>query len=216
MSDIFQEVDEDIRRDKSAELWKQYGKFVIAGAVIVIALTAGSVGWREYQKNQAEEAGASFAAAKSLVVAEQNAEAAEAFAAVANNAGGGYAQIARLEEAAALVRAKDVDGALKIYDALSADSSANDNLRQLASLHAASQLLDLGDSEAARSRLSALTSADGPWRHSARELMGLAALADGNAEEAVKTFKALSEDATAPRGVRARAGEMLAALGGAE
>ena len=216
MSDIFQEVDEDIRRDKSVELWKQYGKFVIAGAVIIVGITAASVGWREYQKNQAQEAGASYAAAKSLVVAEKNAEAAEAFAAVATSAGGGYAQIARLEEAAALVRAKDVDAALKIYDALAADSSVNDNLRQLAGLQAASQLLDLGDTDAARSRLSALTSADGPWRHSARELMGLAALADGNAEEAIKAFKTLSEDATAPRGARARAGEMLAALGGAE
>ena len=216
MSDIFKEVDEDVRREKHSELWAKYGKYIIAIAVVVVAATAATVSWREYSKNQMLEAGSNFAAAKALVVAQKDAEAADAFAKLAAGSSAGYAAIARLEEAAALARSKDVEAALKIYDALAADSSADQNFRQLASLHAASHLLDGGDTAGARSRLETLTSASSPWRHSARELLGLAAMAEGNTEEAIKTFKALSEDATTPRGARARAAEMLAALGGAE
>ena len=216
MADIFQEVDEDVRRDKQTELWAKYGKYVIAAAIVIIGATAATVGWREYSANQKLEAGGKFASAKALVVANQDAEAAKAFASLAAEAGGGYAWIARLEEAAALARNKEMDAAIKIYDAMAADSSADEKFRQLASLHAASHLLDLGDTAGARTRLSTLTTANSPWRHSARELVGLADLAEGNREEAIKTFKALSDDATAPRGARARAAEILAALGGAE
>jgi hypothetical protein len=216
VADIFQEVDEDVRRDKQSVLWEKYGKFVIAIAVVVIAATAATVSWREYSKNQMLESGGNFAAAKALVVAEKDAEAADAFAKLAADSSAGYAAIARLEEAAALTRSKNTEEALKIYDALGSDSSADSNIRQLAALHAASQLLDAGDSAGARSRLTSLIEAASPWRHSARELLGLAEIADGNKNEAIRIYKALSEDATTPRGARARAAEMLAALGGAE
>jgi hypothetical protein len=216
VSDIFQEVDEDVRRDKQSELWDKYGKLVIVAAVAVVALTAAVVGWREYDKNRMLDAGGTFASAKALVVANKDAEAADAFAKLAADTTSGYMQIARLEEAAALARSGDVDSALKIYVALASDSSALESFRQLAGLHAASHLLNTGDIEGARSRLTPLTSAESPWRHSARELTGLADIAQGNKDAAIKTFKALSDDATAPRGARARAAEMLAALGGAE
>ena len=216
MADIFQEVDEDVRRDKQSELWAKYGKVVIAAAVAIIVVTAGTVSWREYSKNRQLEAGGQFAVAKALVSAAKDAEAAKAFAALAADADKGYAWIARLEEAAALARSGDVEAALGIYDALAADSGVDESFRQLAALHAASYLLDRGDSDGARTRLKGLTEAASPWRHSARELQALVAMAEGNTEEAGKVFKALSEDATAPRGARARATEMLAALGGAK
>ena len=46
MSDIFQEVDEEVRRERLMQLWKRYGNFVIAAAVIVVL---GVGGWRGYQ-----------------------------------------------------------------------------------------------------------------------------------------------------------------------
>ncbi len=40
MSDIFQEVDEDVRRDKAAEFWKKYQNVILAAAALVV-LAAG-------------------------------------------------------------------------------------------------------------------------------------------------------------------------------
>ena len=42
MGDIFREVDEELKQDRYEKLWRQYGKFVIAGAVVVVAAVARS------------------------------------------------------------------------------------------------------------------------------------------------------------------------------
>ncbi len=42
MADIFREIDEEVRRDKAAELWKKYGWVVTALAVLVVVGVAGS------------------------------------------------------------------------------------------------------------------------------------------------------------------------------
>ena len=41
MSDIFQEVDEEVRRDKAAEFWKKYQNLIIGAAVLIVLATAG-------------------------------------------------------------------------------------------------------------------------------------------------------------------------------
>jgi hypothetical protein len=50
MSDIFREVDEDVRRDRFEQIWKQYGSLIVAAAMIMVAAVAGSArrfrGWR--------------------------------------------------------------------------------------------------------------------------------------------------------------------------
>ena len=40
MSDIFQEIDEDLRQDKAARLWKAYGKYIVALAIFIILAIA--------------------------------------------------------------------------------------------------------------------------------------------------------------------------------
>ena len=54
MSDIFREVEEEVRRDKAAEIWKKYGKLFILAAVLLVAGTAGWSAWQQYQRKQAE------------------------------------------------------------------------------------------------------------------------------------------------------------------
>ena len=46
MSDIFQEVEEDVRREHYEALWKQYGHYALALAVLLII---GVAGWQWYQ-----------------------------------------------------------------------------------------------------------------------------------------------------------------------
>ena len=40
MSDIFQEIDEDLRQDRAARLWKAYGKYIVALAIFIILAIA--------------------------------------------------------------------------------------------------------------------------------------------------------------------------------
>ena len=45
MSDIFREVDEDIRRDQIKKLWDRFGPYVLGLALLIVLGTAGYRGW---------------------------------------------------------------------------------------------------------------------------------------------------------------------------
>ena len=45
MADIFDEVEDDLKRDRMQLLWSKYGKYVIVAAVLVIAGVAGRQGY---------------------------------------------------------------------------------------------------------------------------------------------------------------------------
>jgi hypothetical protein len=213
VSDIFQEVDEDLRQDRALALWRRYGNYVIAAAVLIVLSTAGYVAWNDYRQRQREAIGERYTAAMALVAEGKDSEAAAAFGAVAQDANAGYAALARLEEAALRARLGQVDAALAIYDGLAADRSVPKDMRELAVLLAVLHRLDSLEPALALERLKPLTAEGGAWRFSAREMSALLALRAGDTAGAKETFKALADDLKAPAALRARAAEMLAVLG---
>jgi hypothetical protein len=213
LSDIFQEIEEDLRRDNLAKLWRRYGKYVIVLAVVVVIATGGVSGWREYRHRQSAAEGVRYADALDLVRAGKDKEAADAFAALARTAGGGHAMLARFEEAALRARSGDRDAALGLYDALAADSSTDTVYREAAALLGARVALDKGDAAGAVQRAKPLTDAGNSWRSVALELTAAADLKSGDAAAARQAFQQLADDPTAPAGARQRATQMLATMG---
>jgi hypothetical protein len=214
VTDIFREVDEDVRRDRWLALWRRYRWLVIGGAVLIVVGTAAGVAWRDWQQARRYAQGERFQAAVALAESGRHEQAARAFSAFAEQAGARYAALARLREAAARAAAGDTAGAVALYDRLAADGAADTVLRELARVLAAEHLLEDGEIAEAERRLAPVAEGAGPWRHFARELEGVAALQAGRAEEARAVFSALAEEAGVPDGVKARAAELLAALGG--
>lgn len=212
VSDIFQEVDEELRRENFAKLWARYGKYVIALAILLVLATAGLTQWRQYQRHQREAEGARYVAAMNMARQGKEQDAAAAFTAIARQAGGGHAMLARFEDAALKARAGDVDGAVAAYTALAADGSIEPIYRDVATLLAAQYGLKSGDPKAIIAKLAPLTSFDNPWHPSALELTALAELKSGDRAAARATYQRIADDLGAPQGLRARATEMLTAL----
>ncbi len=212
MSDIFREIDEELRRDNFLKLWQRYGKYVIVAAVVLVAATAVAAGWREYLSRQRQAEGVRYAAALDLARQGKDQEAAGAFAGIAQNSNAGRAVLARLEEAALKAKAGDQPGALALYQSIANDGAADQAYRDLANLLAARLELDKDPKDAA-ARLAPLTDAGNPWHASALELTAIAALDQGDKTKARATYQRLADDLAAPQGVRARAAEMVAALG---
>lgn len=211
---FIKEVDEDLKRERHFELWKKYGNYVIGAAVGVVLATAGTQLWRAHRLQQNEAAGERFAAALALAGAGKTGEAGGAFAALADETSGGYATLARFHEAALKARKGDRAGAVAIYEALAADSGVNHVFRDLALLLYVRHGVDRGDPAALTARLERLTRDDNPWRFSARELTALLAERAGHRARARDILVRLGDDASAPATIRARARELLAALGG--
>ena len=217
MSDIIREVDEELRREDWEQVWKKYGKFVIAGAVGIVVATAAVVGWREYDTSQRMAQGDRFARAVSQVEnAASPQEAADIMAALAADAPAGYATLARFREAKYRSDAGDRDVAIALYDRLASDTAVEPMFRDLATLYSVRMQIAGGDPAALTARLAPLTVDGNPWRFTALELTAILALATGDTEGARRIYAPLADDPDTPESLRARAAEMLRALGPAE
>jgi len=211
VADIFSEVDEDVRKDRSLELWAKYGKFVIGGAILVVAATAGFVTWQKYQTSQAQEMGGAFEAASKLILERKYDEGAAAFAELSVKADGGYEQLAKLRQANALVAAGKGADAVAVYDEVAASDAAAE-FKNAARIFAGYYLIDNGSADEVRDRVSTLSGEAGVWSANARELLALADLKEGKKDAALTELKALAEDAGAPEGVKSRSSQLVKIL----
>ncbi len=214
MSEIFREVDEEVRHEQLLKLWRSYGKYVAAVITAVAIGWAGSAGWKKYQLSQRLDESAQFSAAVELMDQGNSVLAAQRFADLADDADSGYAVLARLREAEAWAAAGDPKAATAALDRLAVDDRAEPSLRELAGLLAVLNVIDSEAPDALERRLEPLLKDGSAWRASARELGGLIAYRRGETARAREIFTGLSEDASTPPGMRRRAAEILALLGG--
>jgi hypothetical protein len=214
LSDIFTEVDEDLRRERALKLWNKYGNYVIGAALLIVGGTAANVAWKDYQHRQEEAAAAQYVAAIDQAKSGDAATAGLALAGIARDGKAGYSVLARFEDAALKSRQGDPAGAAAIYRAIADDSTADRALRDAAAVLAG--LASSGGADAAESnrQLAGLTAPNSPWRHLAWEIEALAAAKAGKMDEARSLYARIADDPDAPSGARTRAAEMLAALEG--
>jgi hypothetical protein len=212
--DVFREVDEEVRREQLKKLWERY-QYLIVGVVVFIVVGVG--GWRVYeylQLRQAERVGTQFENAITLAESGKNEEAEKIFAQIAVDGTPAYRVLARLRQAAALAQT-DAAKATELYKQISADSSTEQVMRDLASLRAAGLLIDAGSYVDARKLLEPLAQPGRDYRHAARELLALNAWKSNDRPGALKWYAAILTDPEAPSSSRTRV-EMLIALTAAE
>ena len=211
VSDIFREIDEELRRDNLLKLWSRYGKYVIAVALLAVLIAGGIVAWREHQASERRAQASRYASALALARDGKSADAAKLFAVLAQE-GGGYSLLAAFEEAELVAKNGDRKASIAAYDRLAGASGIDPEFRDLAALLSVMHALPDGDPKAAIERLQPLTASGHPWRASALDLTAAAKLKSGDRGGALEIYKQLADDLSAPRGLRARAAEMAAAL----
>ncbi|HEY8064844.1 MAG TPA: tetratricopeptide repeat protein [Methylosinus sp.] len=211
MSDIFHEVDEDVRRDKAANLWKRYQTPVIVGAFLVVVATGAYSFYESNRIKAAEGANVRFGAAAALATQGKSAEALAGFESVIKDAPKGYATLARLRAAEEMAQS-DKTKAVAAFDAIAADKGVDKLTQQVAKLRAGLVLLELGERQKMADHFGELVTADGPLRYTAQELLGLDALQDSDLDEADRAFKVILNDQEAPHAMRQRASAYKALL----
>ena len=210
MSELFDEVDEEVRREQLKRLWDQYSIYIVAGALLIIAGVGGWRGYEYLEGNKAAEAGAAFDKAVELSEQNKHAEAEAAFNDLAAKAPAGYRMLARLR-AAAEVASHDPQGAAKMYDDIAADRSVGKPEQELARVRAAALLLETASYPSMLARLEASAAPEATFRHTARELLALSAWRANDATAARKWLDLIANDGETPPGLRSRA-EALQAL----
>lgn len=215
MVDIFQEVDEEVRRERLQKLWDQYGYLFIALCVLIVAGVGGWRGYEYWQAKKAGESGIAYEQAVQLAQAGKHKEADAAFARIAAGGTAGYRVLARLREAAELAQT-DRKAAVAAYDALAGDKNAGQVIEDLAAVRAGLLLIDSTPYSEMQKRLEPLTAAGRTFRHTARELLALSALKAGDLGAARKWTDMMMTDPETPGGTRSRAqilSDLIAASG---
>ncbi len=196
MTDIFQEVDEEVRRDKAAEFWKKYQNFILGAAVLVVLASAGFRYWQYEKERAAEAAGDQFQAAIASYEAGRLDEANGALGKLAAEAAGGYRVLAQMTEAGAKA-ASNPGAAIAAFDAIAGDASVDPLFRDAAKLRAAFLRLEQPNEEqAGAAGLTALAGGDGPYRRTAELALAAQALSRGDYDEAGKELDGVLGDPT--------------------
>jgi len=216
LSDIFREIDEEIRRDNLGQLWTKYGHYVIVVAVAVVLGTGGYVGWQKYQDSKVSAQSVRFSAGLELADKGEFAQAADTFTALAKEGGGGHALLARFEAAGLRARAGDAKAGIAAFKEIAADNAVDGVYRDIAKLLAASWEIDHGDAAGVAAELAAFAAPTNPWHALAQELTASAQLKAGDKAAALESYKHLADDAAAPQETRNRAAEIVSALGNTE
>ena len=106
MSDIFREVDEEIRHERYKRLWDRFGPYLIAVALLIVVGTAAYRGWVYWRETEAQASGDVFVQAVRLAEEGKFADA-EARLGELSDAPGGYPSLARLRAASLQAQAGD-------------------------------------------------------------------------------------------------------------
>jgi hypothetical protein len=211
VSELFDEVDEEVRRDQLKKLWDQYSIYIVAGALLIIASVGGWRGYQYLEAKKAAEAGAAFDKAVELSEQNKHSEAEAAFTDLAAKAPSGYRMLARMR-AAAEVASRDPQASAKMYDEIAADRSVGADERDLAKVRAAGQLLETSSYPDMLGRLEPFAGPEATFRHTARELLALSAWRSGDTAAARKWLDLISNDGETPPSLRSRADALQALL----
>ena len=203
MSDIFQEVEEDVRRERYEQIWKKYGNYIIAAAAVVVLAVAGYQAWQRYDLSQRQQVSDRFRDASQSAQTGNMTKAESDFTALTKDAPSGYATLAKFHLAGAYLAQGKRDPAIALLRELAAYSDPI--ISSTARLRLAWTLADASPKSELVTLLEPLMAADNPWRFAASEVLAYVDLKSGSRAQAQAEYQKLSLDAQAPANLRQRA-----------
>lgn len=206
MTDIFHEVEEDVRKERLEKLWKQYGDYIIAAVAVLVLGVVGYKLWQAYEARQQLKASTAFMSAIQMSDVGRDDLGSAAFENIAKSAPGGYAKVARLSQADSLAAVGRINDAVAIYmDIANKDKTG---LGELARIRAAWAQADSMSRANLADLLAPLTAPTSSWRFMADEILAYRDYKDGKLAEAEREYQALADNSAAPGGLRGRARAM--------
>lgn len=209
---FIREVDEEYRRDRLTSLWSRWGRWMVLGVLALLAALGGYLWWQAEQARTAGKNGEAFTLALSKLETGNTPEATPVLAKLAEG-DDGYAALAKLTQAANAVRAGDNRAASTIYNALAADTTQPQPLRELALVKATRLDFDALPPATVIARLKPLSVPGNPWFGVAGEMVAMAQIKSGQTALAGPLLGNIAADKSLPPTLRGRAQQLAGSLG---
>ena len=213
MSDVFQEVDEELREEKYKSIWRKFRYYLIGGLILFILGIAVNAFWKDYNLKEINERSERFFTA--IEMAQEDKVNAitllEEFANQEEKNSEYNALIARFTEAAIRRSEKDFNGALVIYQSLEENNISN-FYEDYAKLSSVEMLIALNNKKDAKLILDDLISNTSDLKYIAMEYMGYLEIDEGNFSKAQTIFTNIADDALSSVNMKNRSREVLSIL----
>jgi len=200
---FLREVDEELRRDELARLWKRWGRALLAVIVIGLIAFGAFLWWRDQQLTAAIDQLSSGRIDQALPTLRE----------LSKSPRGGYRAAAQLAIGAIDSQKKDSKAAIAAFAAVANDKDIGQPFRDLALIRQTTMEFDALPPDQVIARMQPLAKKGSPWFGSAGELVAAAQLKAGRPTDAGATFAALAADPAVPASIRSRAAQMASVLG---
>ncbi|WP_372784703.1 hypothetical protein [Phenylobacterium sp.] len=207
MSDLFEEVEEQLRSDRYRTLARKGAPWVLAAAAAALLAALAVWGWQAYNLQVTDKASEQYSAAVTAQAQGDQARAAQLWGEVAKSPSKAYKSLALMQLGAAKLadgKPEDTKAAVALFDQ-AASAAPADLIGDAARLKSAFAILDTAPFAEVEGRLSPLMKDGHPYRVQAREALAFAKLMKGDAAGARKDFVVVSLLPDAPESARQRA-----------
>jgi hypothetical protein len=202
---FLREVDEELRREQVVDVWKNYGRWIIAAVIGGLAIFAGVLGWNYWTHSSAEAQSVKLQGIYDSLTAGKGAEAKAPLADLAATGGPGARSIAKLLQANQLVEAGKIKEGAAIFGDIANDGAVAQPVRDLALIRQTFVTFDTLAPQTIIDRMKPLATKDSAWLGSAGELVALAYLRLNKPTEARAMYKLIAESENVPDTLRQRA-----------
>ena len=210
---FYREVDEELRRDQMAGVWKRYGWAIVGGIVLLLAAIGGVIWWQNQKQARAGEQGEILTAVFEDIQTGKSNTVAPRIEQLIEEGTPGYRAAALLTRADVALQNGDDAAAVAAFKAVAEDEAFAEPYRNVALIRQTTVEFDRLQPAVVIQRLQPLAQAGNPWFGSAGELVALAHLKQQRPQDAARIFAAMAKDKTLPPSMRSRAVQMAGALG---
>jgi hypothetical protein len=210
---FYREVDEELRRDQLKTYWERFGKLVIAGIILVLALIGGFIWWQNQKEVKAGQRSETLLGAFDDIAARRKGPASAKLDELARSGSEAHRAAALLTKADVAIEARDLKGAAALFKQVADDDDLAQPYRDLALVRMTAIELDSLPPQAVVDRLRGLAVAGNPWFGSAGEMVALSYIRLNKPQQAAGIFAAMAKDKTLPDTLRSRATQMAGSLG---
>ena len=211
MTDLFEEVEEQLRSDRYRALMLKALPWVLSIAAAILIAVFGVWGWQQYRTQQNAKASEEYAAALTAMTNGDRAKAETQWKLVSQSSSAAYKSLALMQLGGLQLADKKVPAAVALFDQ-AADAAPDNVIGDAARLKSAFALLDTAPEKDLEGRLTPLMQDGRPYRVQAREALGFAKIMAGDLPGARSQFLVISQALDAPDGARERASAAISLI----
>jgi hypothetical protein len=214
ITDTFvREVDENLRRDRIRDFFKENSSWLIGGLIVFLAACGGIIWYQQHRAQRAEVELEQLAQVYKDIGVGNTAKVPQQLDDLAKSGSKGVRATALFTRAAFALQQNDQKLATATYKKIGEDSSLPQPYRDAALIRETALEFDQLQPQQVIARLEPLTKPGNPWFGSAGEMTALAMIKQGKNREAGQLFASIAKDKSVPQSIRDRSIQIAGSLG---